>query len=910
MPLFCTSAQAAKYAASIGGKARSLLQLQKLDQRVPPWYVVTAQAFLEVAGQVHEPLPSDEWAQEMRQRILQAPLPSKLQKAIASFHQIHPWLESGGVAVRSSALQEDSGKASFAGLHDSFLFIQDQEALLDSLRRVWASFFSQPALEYRRARGLPLNGDAMAVVVQQMVPAHVSGVLFTANPDSGNVHEIVISALYGAGEGLVGQGMPADRWVIDKWSLEVEGRIADKREQLVADPSWGGLQRESVPEQMRQKPVLSEEQVQDLSRTARRIEQELGRPQDIEFALGQDERLYLLQCRPITTLDEYGPAAGFRHIWESGSIVESWGGITLPMTWSFVRRSASRINRCLAEVLGVRPATFRRHQTAFDNALGFFRGQVCTNILNRSRMLQCMPGFRFNPSLSALLMRHAAESVAIRSGAQPPGLLRRWLVELPALMGLLLRTAWNFFRLEKRVGDFRKLFEEEYSRCQQMDFASLKPHQLMELYLTVEDRLMGRWHAPLINGLFVPVFHGSLARLCQRWCGDRSLRDQLVAGQKDLESSRSGEMLLDLARQARSNPELKKMLSDELPEKLPGLLQGDPRFEGFCQGVEAYIRLYHFRCPNELMLEQPSLRRQPLFLFQMLRNYVNLDDLGRIDVQARQQREERKRHQAEETVRQALGWRLQRRILFRWILKKARLGVRNRENIRYARIRMFGLARELMWALADRFAAQEILQESEDFFYLSMEEVWDYLRGTALATDLQGLVNLRRQEYEAYATRLDRPDDIFETFGIPYRRNRLKRRPQWVEPLKQGSLQGTGCSPGQATGPVKIIRAHEKSLELTGQEILVVEQVNPAWVALYPSIAGLLIEQGDTLAHSLIVAREMGIPAVCGIVGLTKELKDGQIVSVDGGSGAVVVEEEESHAETQRRGEGDEKSQE
>lgn len=895
MPILCTSSEAAKHADSIGGKARSLLQLEKLDQRVPPWHVVTADAFRQVAIDEGEPLPSEESAREMRQRLLQAPLPAQLQAAIRDFHKDHPWLKDAGVAVRSSSLQEDSARASFAGLHDSFLSIQDEETLLDSIRRVWASLYSQRALEYRRVRGLPLDGDAMAVIVQQMVPARAAGVVFTANPDSGNVHQIVISAVYGGGEGLVGQGLPADRWTVDKWTLKAECRIADKREQMVADPERGGMQRQAVPEEIRHQPVLNEPQVQDLARIARRIEQQSGRPQDIEFTLGQDDRLYFLQSRPITTLEEDGPAAGFRQIWESGSIVESWGGITLPLTWSFVRRSASRINRCLAEVLGVPPRVYRSNRDAFDNALGFFRGQVCTNILNRSRMLQCMPGFRFNPRLSALLMRHAAETVAIRSGGEQTGLLRRWLIELPALLAVLVRTAWGFFRIDKKVGEYLKLFEEEHGRCQQMDFASMRPFQLMELYLSVEARLMSRWHGPILNGLFVPVFHGSLARLCQRWCGDRSLRDQLVAGQKGLASTRPTELLLELARQAQSDEMLKELISQQAPEELPQLLVCDARFADFWRSVQEYIRLYHFRCPNEMMLEQPSLKRQPGFLFQMLRNYIQLDDLERLDALSRRQREEGKRQEAEQKVRQALGWRVHRRILFRWVLENARRGVHSRESIRYARIRIFGLARELMWALADQFVSQGILRSSQDFFYLSMEEVWDFLRGTSPSTELQRLVDLRRQEYQAYLQQ-DRPDDIFETFGIPYRRNRLKRRPQWERPAEKGSLRGTGCSPGQACGPVKIIRAHQADLHLTGKEILVVEQVNPAWVALYPSISGLLVEQGDTLAHSLIVAREMGIPAVCGIAGLTQTLQDGQTVQIDGSSGAIAVK---SHTGTE-----------
>src|SRR6185436_15735349 len=155
---------------------------------------------------------------------------------------------------------EDSSGESFAGLHDSFLFVRGREALLDAIRRVWASAFNERALAYRRARHLPLDRIAIAVVVQKMVEARTSGVLFTANPNDGNVHQVVISALWGAGEGLVSAGLDADTWIVDKETLAVTEEVAEKREWLVLDRAAGrGLAREDVPAELREAPSLTRE---------------------------------------------------------------------------------------------------------------------------------------------------------------------------------------------------------------------------------------------------------------------------------------------------------------------------------------------------------------------------------------------------------------------------------------------------------------------------------------------------------------------------------------------------------------------------------------------------------------------------------------------------------------------------
>jgi len=322
----------------LGGKAANLAVLESLGLPVPPWYAVTTEAFhqaLTVAGlreRITDRLArADDLAAvsaEIRGWIVGVDLPSKLEEEIATAHAARIG-DDAYVAVRSSAAGEDAAGESFAGLHDSFLFIRGRERLLEAIRRVWASAYNERALAYRRAKGIPLDTIAVAVVVQRMIEARTSGVLFTANPNTGSVHEVVISSLWGAGEGLVSAGFDADIFIVDKETPEVSETIAVKSEQLVLDrEAGGGLVHTAVPDELRERSSLTPDEVGVLVRLGLGVERHYRRPQDLEFAVDLEGRPWLLQARPVTTVEELGPAAGNRLIWDNSNIIESYSGVT------------------------------------------------------------------------------------------------------------------------------------------------------------------------------------------------------------------------------------------------------------------------------------------------------------------------------------------------------------------------------------------------------------------------------------------------------------------------------------------------------------------------------------------------------------------------------------------------------
>jgi pyruvate,water dikinase len=244
------------------------------------------------------------------------------------------------------------------------------------------------------------------------------------------------------------------------------------------------------------------------------------------------------------------------------------------------------------------------------------------------------------------------------------------------------------------------------------------------------------------------------------------------------------------------------------------------------------------------------------------------------------------RRRAEDRVRSALAWQPLRRALFLWVLRNARARVRDRENLRFERTRLFGRVRAIVVELGRKFHALDLLDQPRDVFYLEVEECLGYVNGTATTCDLRGLVAVRKAEFERYR-RQPPPADRFETHGAIHLGNTFQGKTAALEAPQGDSFKGLGCCPGVVRGPVRVI-LDPRNATLHSGDILVAERTDPGWIMLFPSAAGLLVERGSLLSHSAIVAREMGIPAIVALAGVTRWLKDGDEVELDGSTGIVV----------------------
>jgi rifampicin phosphotransferase len=441
----------------------------------------------------------------------------------------------------------------------------------------------------------------------------------------------------------------------------------------------------------------------------------------------------------------------------------------------------------------------------------------------------------------------------------------------------------NYLLLPKRIQAFYVRLENALY-LSEPNLADWRADELAAYYRKIEGQLLSRWDAPLINDFFAMIFYGVLRRLTEKWCGDQfaSLQNDLISGEGKIISTEPAERMQKMASSVRENVFFVKLLCEgSLDEILQGMKQLP--FQGQYQ---EYLEKFGDRCLEELKLESPTLHDQPLLL---LRAIGQLAILGE---KHEEQKTPNNRQKAEQKISEVFKRYPLRKLVFNWVLKNARIRVRERENLRFERTRVFGRARLVFVELGRRFYALDLLASPQDIFYLEVNEILGFIEGTTTCTDLKGLVGVRQTEFAKYRE-MAPPDSRFETRGIIYQGNSFIQPAKTTQSELVSQKQGIGCSGGIVRGCVRVITDPKQVLSSENKTlfppntILVAERTDPGWILLFPFAAGLLVECGSLLSHAAIVSRELGIPAITSVPSVTQWLKDGDYVEMDGSTGIV-----------------------
>ena len=409
----------------------------------------------------------------------------------------------------------------------------------------------------------------------------------------------------------------------------------------------------------------------------------------------------------------------------------------------------------------------------------------------------------------------------------------------------------------------------------------MRAEELAAHYFTLERKLLKRWDAPLINDFFAMIFHGVLRGMTTRWCGDRApvLQNDLLRGEAGMISVEPARLLRKMTSLAASRADLVAILCDSPYAEIERALREFPDFHGL---YTDYLDRFGDRCLEELKLESPTLQDDPLPLLrsvgQLARRHAQVPAAGAEDGEAKA------RAGAETEVRGFLARRAIARGLFFWVLRHARARMRDRENLRFERTRLFGRVRRIFVELGRRFHDAGALDDPRDIFWLDIGEALGFVDGTATTTDLRGLVRVRKAEFQRHRE-APAPAGRFETRGIVHIGNefRAQNPPAVISGEEQ---KGLGCCSGVVRGRVRVVK-DPKGVRLDPDEILVAQRTDPGWVLLFPAAVGLIVEHGSLLSHSAIVARELGLPTVVSLAGATDWLRDGDVVELDGSTGIV-----------------------
>lgn len=891
-----------------GGKAAALARLSQLGLNVPGWFCVNARAFdrfvsangLEQEIALASDLSKDSLAglaMHLKRRFALGVVPVEIVDSIGKALQAIGADRQSYLAVRSSGVDEDSARHSFAGQFSSYLFRKGEAQILESLKHCWASGFAERALAYRIAMGIDLTRIRMGVIVQRMVDADSSGVAFSRNPVRPlDRNTVMVGSVWGLGEGLVSGELDADHFVIHRETRQIRSNVVEK-EYALRRGVQGGLRKERLAETQRAVPSLTEAQVREVAGLCVELERSLGAPQDCEWAYAGGS-LFLLQTRPITSL----PPASFYDaringdrptLWDNSNIIESFCGVTSPLTFSHASRAYRQVYMQFCEVMGVPRRIVLDHEHVFRNMLGLIRGRIYYNLGCWYQMLFLFPGAAsskgFMETMMGVKQRLKPELARLFDFTSNPPRYAAW-----RKARLFAVTLVRLFRIESIINDFKSQVGAVYEKSRRENFEALSLQEQIDYYHWLEKEVLFRWKAPIISDTRCMIFFGILDVLTRRWlgAGDRgaSLQADLLSGQGDLPSTEPIRALMRIAAAIDlGDPEFRRWFistpARDLWIRLPA------RSAGVHAMYLEFLDKYGFRCTNELKLEEADLHEDPTFAIDACANFVRTKNHS---IAAMEARRRAIRADSEKIVREKLpGLRFR---VYNFILGKARVAVRDREDLRFIRTNSFGVTRRLFRAIGVNLHKLGLIAGPRDVFFLTMDEILAFSEGRSLALDFHKLVEIRKEEFQGYKDTPPPPDRFITlgSSGMSLRDPRILADADLLGSESSPStdpnvLMGTPCCPGIVEGAVRVARTPAEAAGLNG-EILVTERTDPGWVPLFPSAAGLLIERGSLLSHSAVVARELGISTIVGISGgLMNRLATGQRVRMDAGRGEVRI---------------------
>ncbi len=855
--------------ALLGAKGRNLLELKTNNLPVPEFFVVTPDAF-------YESLPDEtrgRWSDMSSQERLLAVTDLSVKATIVD--SINDRLGRSGcssvaVAVRSSSPEEDGDSLSYAGQFLSILNVEKHD-IPAAVAKVWRSAFTTQVLEYRRLSGIDSPLKPPAVIIQRMVNAKTAGVAFGADPVSGNTDVVTIAAVNGFGDKLVSGETDSATYQIRKTKI-----VMRNNEHL---------------------GPMSDDQLLAVCRLTEQAGSIFGAPQDIEWAIDQEGTLNILQARPITTfIDNSADSIELTsqdenqiiNIFDNSNIAESYPGITTPLTFSFARKAYQHVYEEFCRLMGVSEKAIEKHAYIFPQMLGFIRGRIYYNLLNWYVLLSLFPGFKTNRTFMEQMMGvKAGLPQEVTSAFDKPTTIKEQVFDTLNVILLLPKLLNKWRRLPADINKFNSRVDCSLQKAP-MRLNTLGVGGLAKLYRSLEQDLLLHWDAPIVNDFFAMISFGVLRAACDKWLTENDgIHNQLLCGETGIISTEPVRRMNELARLAANDSSLLDVLKSEHAAGILEKIYSYPEFEAL---FVDYMSKFGDRCTGELKLESPTVTDNPMGLLRAISKLTS--DTTRLSNTNSKDFARSNRDEAERIAYAALGKNPLKALVFKLVLNETRTRIRERENLRFMRTRVFGVVRKIFVAIGKELANKGKLQRWEDIFYLETEEVLRYIEGTSTTSNLKALAEARRQEQAMYENMATPKDRLIIRGGL--HTNGLQAdddvcgstQSSSTAPVKE--LKGLGCCPGILSGKVRIID-DPNNQHLEQGEILVAKRTDPGWITVIAQAKGIVVEYGSLLSHTAIVARELGIPTIVSVSGVTSLLNNGDQIEMNGATGLIKV---------------------
>ena len=896
----------------VGGKGALLGELTRAGLPVPRAFIVSTPAYRRhvesnsLPGPILTLLdgldPDDvaelaRRARSIRERIIAADTPGDVAGAVrTAYGQLESELgRDVQVSVRSSATAEDLPGMSFAGQQDTYLNIHGADAVLEHVKRCWASLWTDRAISYRHKQGFQHEDVLLAVVVQEMFPSEVSGVMFTANPVTSNPKQIFLNTSWGLGEAVVSGRVDPDQYIVDKDSLEiVEKKIHEKQVMTVRNDAAQGSCEVDVPEDLRSVEALGDDQIAELSRIGLRIEEHFGFPQDIEWGYSKG-RFAILQSREVTAADidlhegmeawqtpkALAELTKERWVWSRAYSDELQTGPSTPLMYTFAQPHRIKTKLLALEFAGIR--NFAGYDADDYLDMPLFRWYGARAYYNTSLEKEWIRIFipPFARDEAALLPFPEEEREEIRNMPFDWLGFARMLVKLEfthPTRSLLGSTHYLYDNFETWVDRANEVWNE-------YDIESA--NSVRELFLTL---LRGREGNELDENVALPfnfylyVLPHGLKKLCEMWCDDEDARlfSALVAGQKTPTGDQNA-AVWELSRKIKRSPVLMELMGKDDSREILESLDDSEDGRRFKADFDAFLAEFGHRGADERDPFHFRWRQKPEKVFPALKPLLALgeeDGPARFERRLRTRMLEAKDECLRKIRRRPVG--SLKAAFFKWYVELVQDYFYYRDWERFQNDRDGMHFRPLLTRVGRMFVERGLLAEQEDIFFLGIQEVMRVDAGSMSAREVEIRVRARRRVYDKY-THKEPPKYIrgWQTFDD----DQL--------PDDGRGLRGTAASSGSVTGRARVCRSLDEIGRVEKGDILVTVATDPAWTTVFSIIGGVVVETGGVVSHAVMISREYGIPCVANLTRACDVIPDGRTITVDGGNGRVLIHEGE-----------------
>ncbi|MDP9077846.1 MAG: phosphoenolpyruvate synthase [Bacteroidota bacterium] len=851
-----------------GGKGANLGELSKINGiNVPGGFCVTTEAYKKITENNQElnslldelkHLKAEDRANisgisaKIRAVIETVPISTDIADEIADYFT--KFSENDAFAVRSSATAEDLPSASFAGQQDTYLNVIGLEAILKHISKCWASLFTDRGVIYRIQNGFDHRKVQLSVVVQQMVFPKSAGIMFTADPITGNRNVLSIDASFGLGEAMVSGLVNADLYKLSN------GRITDKmisvKKLAIYALKGGGTEEQEIEPQHQTRQALTDQQVLQLEHIGRKIEEHFGSPQDIEWCLA-DDTFYIVQSRPITTLYPV-PEANDRenHVYISVGHQQMMTDPMKPLGLSIWQLRAGRPmfkagGRLFVEVMDMLATPVGRanlleamgqHDPLIKDAL--------LTIIERGDFIKSLPDDERAPVIVKSTKGMSSADILVSVGSDPAV-----------------------------VADLIKDSETSVEALKQNIQTKSGPALFDFIREDIEQSKSMMFHTKHMGVIMAAMNAAAwLNDKMSEWLGEKNVADILSQSVPNNITSEMGLELLDVADVIRPYAEvinyLQQVKDDNFLDELVKLDGGQETRDA----ITAYLDKYGMRCAGEIDITKTRWSENPAILIPIILGNIKNFEPGAGERKFEQGRQEAlKMEQSLLDGLKQLPDGEQKAKETKEMIDLIRNFVGYREYPKYGIVNRFFVYKQALLKEIEQLVQANVIRDKEDAWYLTFEELREMVR--THKPDNQ-LISKRRDEHKIFE-KLTPPRVITSEGEIIT--GRYKH-----ENLPSGAIAGLAVSSGVIEGRARVILNMEDA-DLEDGDILVTSFTDPSWTPLFVSIKGLVTEVGGLMTHGAVIAREYGLPAVVGVENATRMIKDGQRIRVNGTEGYVEI---------------------